>query len=354
MPLTTLASTAATLPFLAAEHAGLVNSIPYTFGQINADGLFPTRGLDTPFVRVDLVDGVITALPVTEGGRPSSIARAGGSKARVLEIPNISHEDSVLASDVRSWQALAARSRNPEETLVNSVEERHRRNRLKFDITLEVMRMGALQGVIKDGAGTTLYDLYEVFGLTQRVVYFDLDNTSADVPAKIEALISGTEDALIDEVMTGVEVRVDPIFYDKLIKHASIAKFYQNTPLYQQLLNQQRTEVAGQFRRSITLAGVTFKEYRSKVKLWGADTATKLIGDGLGYANPVGTVDTHATFVAPPLDIRSDQMGDPGDLIHMTEELMKHGAGLEWKYQANALPIWKRPALLTKVSTAAA
>ncbi len=33
--------------------------------------------------------------------------------------------------------------------------------------------------------------------------------------------------------------------------------------------------------------------------------------------------------------------------------LMKHGAGEEWKYQMNALPIWKRPALLTKVSAAA-
>lgn len=28
---------------------------------------------------------------------------------------------------------------------------------------------------------------------------------------------------------------------------------------------------------------------------------------------------------------------------------MKHGAGLEWKYQMNALPIFKKPALLTEL-----
>lgn len=348
-----LINTASALPFLAAEHAGLVNSLPTTFGQVNADGLFPESGLSTPFVRVDKVDGVITALPATPGGRPSSIARPKSGDGVIFEIPNISHEDSIQAVDLREWLAYAQRTNTPEEALLNRVEERHRRNRLKFDITLEVMKMGALQGKIIDGEGTVLYDLFETFNITQRVVYFDLDNTNAKVPAKIEEVLGGTEDALVDEVMDGVEIRVDPIFYNKLITHPSIEKYYQNTPaMLEQLLNQQRQRVAGQFRRRIEIAGVTFVEYRSKVKLWGAENPSKLIADGEGYANPTGTADTHKTFVAPPLDVRELDGSNAGidDLIHMTTEPMKHGMGEEWKYQANALPLWKRPALLTKVS----
>lgn len=347
-----LASGASLLPLTAADHGGLVNSIPTTFGQVNADGLFPTRGLSTPYVRIDIHDGVITALPVTEKGRPSTISSHGKGKAVIFEIPNISHEDSVLAADIREWLAYAQRTNVPEEALVNRVEERHRRNRLKFDITLEVMKISALKGLIVDGANQELYDLYAIFGVTQRVVYFNFADPDEDVPGKIEQVLGGTEDALINDTMTGVEARVAPEFYNKLIRHPSVEKYFQNTPaMYEMLLQQQRQNVNGAFRRTITIAGMTFKEYRAKVKMWGSDTTTRLIPATEGYANPVGTLDAHNTFVAPPLDIRelSGAAAGTDDLIHMTEEVMKHGGGLEWKYQANAVPIWKKMDLLTKL-----
>jgi hypothetical protein len=345
-----------TLPYLASEHVALINSIRPTFGQLNADGLFPTDGLDTPFVRIDMVNGVIRALPVTPEGRPSTIAGRQTSEGRIVEIPNVSHEDSVLAGDIRKWLALARRSRHPEETLVNQVETRHRRNRLKFEITQEVMKISALKGRIVDGAGELLYDLYDLFGLQERVVYFDLADPNTDVPGKIEEVIGSTEDALVDEVMDGVEVRVGPDFYNALIRHPSVEKYYQGTPaMLAQLLNQQREKVNGHFRRTIEIAGLVFKEYRPKVTLWGSEVPVRLVAAGEGHAYPTGTLDTHATYAAPPLDIRvldEGGSGDVDDLIHMTMEPKKHGEGEEWKYQMNALPIWKRPALLTRLSAA--
>jgi len=114
------------LPLTAAHHTGLINSVPDQFGQLNADGMFPSEGLDTPYVRIDIDDGVITALPVTEGGRPSTIARHGKGKGVIFEIPNVSHEDSVLAADIRSWMAYARRTRTPDDALINKVETRRR------------------------------------------------------------------------------------------------------------------------------------------------------------------------------------------------------------------------------------
>jgi hypothetical protein len=342
------------LPFLAADHAGLINAMPTTFGQLNGDGMFPAKGLATPFVRIDKKGGVLRALPITQGGRPSTIARHKPGSGVILEIPNISHEDSILAVDIRNWLALAARYQNPPETLTGSVEDRHRENRLKFDITLEVMKMGALKGEIRDGENTLLYNLYKEFDYTQRVVELELNDPDFDVPEAIEAILGGTEDALINDTMTGVEIRASTKLYNKILGHRSVKEYYANTPAMLSLINNQRENINGSFRRRINIAGLEMKEYRGKVQLWGADDdapLTALIDDGEGHAYPTGTFNSQATYAAPPLDIRTldGNAASVNDLIHFSEEPMKHGGGLDWKYQMNALPVWQKPDLLTKV-----
>jgi hypothetical protein len=347
-----LASGASLLPLTAAEHTGLINSVPDQFGQLNADGMFPTDGLDTPYVRVDMDDGVITALPVTDGGRPSTIARHGKGKGVIFEVPNVSHEDSVLAGDIRKWLAYAKRTRTPDEALINKIETRHKRNRLKFSITLEIMKLSSLKGLIVDGANTLIYDLYDAFGVTKRTVYFDLDDPDFDVPEAIESVLSGTEDNLVNDTMTGLETRMAPEFYSKLIRHPSVERYFAGTPAMLQLLNQQREKTVNSFRRVIEIAGVTIREYRARVKLWGQDGTTRLLGATEAVSYPTGTIESHITYAAPPLDIReldgSEASSSDEDLIHFSEEVMKHGAGLEWKYQMNALPIWRKPALTTE------
>lgn len=338
------------LPYTAAEHVASVNSLPSTFGQLGADNVFPAEGLDTPFVKIEMDNGVIRALPVTPEGRPSTIARHDKPESFIFEIPNVSHEDSILASDIRKWLAVARRSRDVDETLATLIEKRHRKNRLKFDMTLEVMRMGALRGRITDGDNQELYDLYEVFGLTEQVVYFDLDNANTDVAAKIEEVVSLIEDNLTDETSTGVEARVSPVFFNKLIAHAKFQKFFLNTPAALQLLTQARSQVAGQFMRTFdTQAGLVLKEYRAKTTTWSGNAA-RLIADGEGHAYPTGTIDTAFTHAAPPLDMDElEGAADVADLIHMTTERMKHNRGEEWAYQMNALPLWARPKTLVRL-----
>jgi hypothetical protein len=85
--------------------------------------------------------------------------------------------------------------------------------------------------------------------------------------------------------------------------------------------------------------------------MWGG-TSARIVEANTGYAFPTGTVDSHITYAAPPLDIRVLD-GEPApedDLIHITTEVMKHGAGIEFKAQMNPLPLWRRPNLLVKLT----
>ncbi|HYD26975.1 major capsid protein [Brevundimonas sp.] len=346
---------ASALPFLAADHVASINTIPSTFGQLNADGMFPAEGLPTAFVEIIIENGVIRALPATPDGRPSSIARHEKSSSIILKIPNVSHEDSVMAVDLRDWLAMARRSRDGEDTLAGFVEKRHRRNRLKFDMTLEVMKMGALKGLIKDGAGDTLYDLNSIFGVTRKTVYFDLANTSTNVAEKIEEVVAWIEDHLINETANGIEARVSPEFMTALINHASFQKYFLQTPEAQALLAVGRSQSANGFSRTFdTRAGLVLREYRARYTPWGADSTVRLIDEGEGHAYPTGTIDVERTYVAPPIDMAElGSVGDTADLIHMTVEPMKHGRGEEWAYQMNALPVWSQPALVVDLDDGA-
>ena len=63
-------------------------------------------------------------------------------------------------------------------------------------ITLEHLRMGALKGVILDADGSTLYDLYQEFEITPKVVNFALTTASTaaafpDPPARGDEVTVG-------------------------------------------------------------------------------------------------------------------------------------------------------------------
>lgn len=191
------------LPFTAVELTTSINTLPPQFGQLARDGMFPVEPLASAYVEIVSEGGAIYALPITDEGRPATIARRDKGQSLIFKIPNITHEDSVLANDIRSWLAAAQRTRRP-ETLVNFVNKRLERLRRKFDLTLELLRVSALAGKIVDGGGTEVYDLFTAFSVVQSTVYFDLGNVATDVNAKCGEVIDIVGQNLNDESMNGL------------------------------------------------------------------------------------------------------------------------------------------------------
>ncbi len=345
------------LPFTSVELTQSLNTLPPQFGQLARDGMFPVEPLASAFVEIVSENGTIRALPVTEEGRPATIARKDKGQSLIFKIPNITHEDSVMASDIRNWLAQAQRTRRP-ETLVNLVNNRLTKLRRKFDLTLELLRISALNGKIVDGGNNEIYDLFIAFGVTQETVFFDLGTATTDVAAKCSELIEKVSENLNDETMSGVAVRVSPGFFNKLIAHKSVRELYLGTVNALALADVIRTQDGPYRPREFAHAGVRFIEYSAKVPMADGSLYAPIAAD-TGIAYPDGTMDSHTTYAAPPLDIReldgdAPSIGADEDLVHITTELMKHGRGEEWAGQMNALPIWRRPKVLTKVSAAAA
>jgi len=341
-----------TMPFTDIELTAAINQLPTPFGQMTAEGFFPAEPLATPYFEIDIINDVISALPVTDGG-PATVSRHGSTEARIFKVPQIEHQDDVLARDILGWQALAARSRTP-ETLANLVNRRLLNFKRKFNLTWELMRITAVKGVVVDGKGKTIIDLYDAFGLTKKIVYFDLGNAAADIQAACDLVYQLIAIDLSDEVMTHVECRVSSQFFTKLIQHAKVEKYWLNAQQALQLANIVRGQDGGYQPRMFEFGNIRFIEYPAIIPMWGG-SSSRLVAQGKGHAYPAGTLDTHVTYVAPPEDIRvlDGSAADVTDAIHVTTEPLKHGKGVEMLGQMNAVPIWRRPKLLVELDDGA-
>src|SRR5262245_66318183 len=80
--------------------------------------------------------------------------------------------------------------------------------RAKHAQTREYMEVNALRGIVKDGAGLTLYNYFDEFELEQQTVDFLLGTASTNVQAKCREVLRDIEAELKGEMMRSEERRV--------------------------------------------------------------------------------------------------------------------------------------------------
>jgi hypothetical protein len=202
------------------------------------------------------------------------------------------------------------------------------------------MEINALRGIVKDGAGATLYNYFTEFGLTQLSVDFVLGTAATNVQAKVRTLLRLVEEELKGETMTGVHALVSPEFFDKLIGHAKVEEAYK---YYASTGAQPLREDT---RRRFPFAGVVFEEYNATVTL-ATGATEKLVPAGEGIAFPLGTLDTFVTYGAPANLIETvNTVGLP---IYARQIARPDGSAIEVKTEASILPINKRPQLAVRI-----
>lgn len=325
-------------PFTAIDLTAAIEVIPNMYGLLQAMNLMPGAGVSTTVIRIDIADGVLNILPVRDRGAPPSQGKRGDEKALFLEIPHIPHMDTVRPEDLQDRMTVIG-GQLRQETLADRLPKILQAIRNKHAITLEFMRMGALKGVIKDGENNTLYDLYDVFGITKKSVDFALDNAATDVRAKCYEVKRHIEDNLKGEVMSGVEALVSGSFFDALVSHANVEKFFVNW--------QAASGHSQDMRDGFPFGGLVFREYRGSATD-ATGTTRKFIADDAGHAFPTGTMNTFATHFGPPNHIEMVNMVGPE--IFVSPKVLDHGQGVELRSESNPLPVCRRPALLVELA----
>lgn len=330
-------------PFTARHLTQTVNEIPNQYGYLEELGYAPGEGVASTVVEIARQGDDIVVLPEVERGGPSSTMGAPKEDGVFLRIPSFPQDHVITPKDVQDWVKKANREIKP-VSLEDSLAKRMETMRYRHDLTLEYQRVGAMKGILMDGNGRQLLNLFEAFGVTQKVVDFALDNDDTVVTEKVDEVISYIRANLLGEIMTGVEIFVDKAFFNALVSHPNVEKFYLGYVGAMMLANP---DYKPKYGRVFEFHGVTFREYDAQVTLYNK-TTVPMIANGDGHAIPVGTRDAFQTYFGPPNDIRF--VNAEGLEIYMSQEMMKHGAGVELKSESCPLPVFRRPALCVRVT----
>lgn len=313
-----------------------INILPNNYGLMESMGLFPAKPVRFRSVVVEEKNGILTLLPTMPVGSPGTVGKRGKRKLRSFAIPHIPHDDVVLPEEVQGIRAFGSET---ELSTVASVMAEHLQTmRNKHSITLEHLRIGALKGIILDADGSELYNLFNLFDITPKVVNFQLSNAATDVKKKCLDLKRYLEKNLKGERMNGVHCLVSEEFFDALTSHDNVKAAYDRW--------QDGLALRSDLRSGFTFAGITFEEYSGEASD-GDDNVHRFIAAGEGHAFPLGTVDTFATYFAPAdFNETANTLGQP---LYAKQEPRKFERGTDIHTQSNPLPMCHRPAVLVKV-----
>lgn len=337
--------------YTATDLTTQVNRIPNSYGLLQAMGMFSSDGISSIFVEVRVEDGLLRVLSAQERGGPGIEGKREKGKALIFKVPHFPQFDLITPADIQNMLMLVARTRQA-ATFEDELAKRLGQLRNNHAITLEYVRLGALKGVIIDGDGTELYNLFDEFDVTKKTVDFVLGTAGTDVMAKCEEVNDHIVANLKGEVSDGVEVMVSGGFFGKLISHPKVEKFYLNAEQGVSLTKYERDRLGGNWGRVFEFGNIRFRENKTTfpLKIGDTITSTAAIAADKGHAYPTGTQDTFKTWHAP-----ADTLGAvntaPSDEVFISPEVLKHGKGVELWSESNPLALCNRPEVLVEVST---
>lgn len=317
--------------FTITELTAAINQFPPQWGWINRSGIFAERGIRARTVTVEEQSGTLALLPDHEWGGEGTVASRIDRRTYAFAIKQTVHEDVVLPGDVQDVRGFGIEGLTD---VASEVARRLQRMRARHDQTLEWKRMGALKGIVLDGGGQTLVNLFTAFGITQVSVDFALGTGATDVLGKCASVLNQVQDNLKGDVMTGVTALVSPEFYSKLINHAKVQDAYKFHAGAAQRLGTD-------MRDGFSFGGITFIEYRATVN------GQRFIAANEGHAFPVGTTDTFATYFAPA-DF-NETVNTIGLPLYAKTAPRPMDRGLTLHTQSNSLPLCHQPAVLVRV-----
>lgn len=335
--------------FKTADFVEGITNTPLQYGYINNQNDFNTKSTSQTAIIFDKDSTSISLLPqVNRGDRAHTQGKERGGETFALPLAYFKHADRITGDDVQSWREVGA---TVETTLAKATAAKLEDMKRAWNQTQEYMKLQAKKGVFKTPDGKVMADMFSEFGITQTTIDFALATSTTDIDQKIRLLKS----AIAKNVQTGgsiggVEVLVDPVFFDKLISHPNIKNAYvQYANSGKQVLRDDMSEymkwgIMDHFEHR----GVKFVSYDATFNLPNG-TQEVAFADSTGLATAIGVKDLFRGYHGP--SVKLSEANQPGQEIFMRVYPDDRDEFVEFEMEAAPLYFCTRPASLIKLTS---
>jgi hypothetical protein len=315
-----------------------VNHMPFVPGRAGQVINWNERGITTTSVMIEQVDGTLKLLNPTPRGGPGETKAKDKRTARSLVVPHYQQDDHINADEVQGVRAFG--SETDVQSVMALVSQRQTEAiSLVLDPTLELQRLGAVKGIILNQDGSTLYNLFTEFGVTQETeVDFDLDNAtpaSGALRKKCAEIVRKITDNLGGVPMTGIHAFCGDAFFDDLLSHPEVVASYRNTDMATVLREGYVYPNGNKIYGVFEFGGIVFDNYR------GRNGANALVNTDKCHFFPVGVPALFRTVYAPADYIETvNTMGLPR---YSKQWMEPNGKRVNLETQSNPLSYCTRP-----------
>lgn len=235
---------------------------PYVPQFLGSLPIFEPVPISTVSIMIEERDGQLVLIQTSPRGAPPSQETVEKRTARSFSTVRIARDSTIQAYELQGIRAFGTES----ELMQVQREVARRLNgpwglRAKVELTHENMRLGAVQGVVKDADGSTIIDWYSGFGLSSDAeIDFDLDAASP-AAGVLRNKCDQTVRRMIRQAKGAWTPQTYPMalcgdnFWDNLTAHTEVRATYLN---YQAAAELRQGTAFGQF----PFGGITWVNYR--------------------------------------------------------------------------------------------
>lgn len=259
-----------------------IEKIPYTPDFLGSLGIFESVPVRTVTVAIEKREQELAIIQTSERGAPLEEQTVPKRDIRDFRTVRIAKGDTVQAAEIQNIRAFGSESEM--QTVQAEMAYRYGLLLRDMELTHENMRLGAIQGIVRDADGSVLRNWYTEWGIQQPAeIDFDLEDDTTNVRKKcadvVRAMMRAGKGAWT--ASTRVIGLAGDEFYDALINHPSVRDTYLNWTAAAEL---RGLNVFGRF----DFGGISFYNYR------GTDS----FSDGAtGGVNAVGIKSEECKFL---------------------------------------------------------
>ncbi len=254
-------------------------------------GLFEFEGIRQKTFAIESVDGVLTLIPFSERGAPTQQDTQEEREVRAFLTRHFKKQAKIWAAEIAGVREFG--SETELKQMQKEVLKRAMKLRREAELTFEYHRLNAIQGLVKNTTGASVYNWYTEFGIdVPDVINFDLDNATPVKGAlrmQCHDIADGIADSLggdADANSLEIEAVAHPSFFNKFTSHKEVLEAW--------MYAGKVAEQTGKTLKTFEWGGITWRKYRGGSGVSLAAGEVRFVPKGVPgmfrhYASPAET-----------------------------------------------------------------